>query len=80
MEKIIKFLPVMAILLASGLAVATTKKVNAPNVYWNGTSWQQLTHQPGDYTCPGTGWCTGYWDGDEVLDIEDGIFTPRPNL
>jgi hypothetical protein len=41
MEKIIKFLPVMAILLASGLAVATTSTTTY-NVYWDGSNWESI--------------------------------------
>ena len=47
MKKIIKFLPAMAILLASGLAVATTSKSVDHNVQWDGTEWQPI---PGGQT------------------------------
>lgn len=79
MKRVIKFLPALAILLASGLAIATTKKMNEPNVYWDGEEWLPLTINQDQYTCPGTGQCTGHWNGVQVIDIEDGVFTPRPN-
>lgn len=79
MKNVIKFLPLAAIVLAGGLAMATTKKMNAHNVYWDGNEWQPLTLQPDQYECEGAGWCTGYEDENgEVSDKRPGEFIPLP--
>jgi hypothetical protein len=59
MKKIIKFLPAMAILLASGLAVATTSKTMVPQYYKNSAgAWLPLAgsgivlgNASGQYSC-----------------------------
>ena len=69
----------MAIILGSGLALATTQKMNAHNVYWDGEDWQELELQPNQYTCPGSGWCTAYEDEEgNISDERQGKFTPLP--
>ena len=73
MKKIIKFLPVMAILLGSGLAVATTSPRNAPNVRWNGTNWVPLS---GTYIClEGTSQCVAHKTPDDsIINVTFGDF------
>ena len=59
MKNVIKFLPVMAFLLASGLALATTKTTMAPQFYKNSSGeWRSLSGDgivvgtgPGQYSC-----------------------------
>jgi hypothetical protein len=90
MKKVIRFLPAMAILLASGLAVATTSKTMAPQYYKNALGqWRSIAGDgvvfgtaPGQYTCADAPaeQCTA-----EGLDhlgvpfgIEPGIATQNP--
>ncbi len=63
MKNVIKFLPVMAILLGSGLALATTQNLNAHNVYWDGSAWQPIPSGQ-VYNCDesSTQFCTAYQD------------------
>lgn len=77
MKKLIKFLPLAAIVFGSTLALATTQKMNEPNVYWDGNDWQPLTLQTNQYTCEDTGWCTAHKDANGVTDIRPGEFTPN---
>ena len=79
MKKIIKFLPAMAILLASGLAVATTSKVNTPNVYKDPSDgiWKNLSGFSGEYDCLGDGECTAHRDElGNITAVNNGVFTP----
>ena len=76
MKKIINFLPAMAILLASGLAVATTSKSVDHNVQWDGTTWQPIP--PGQtVNCSedNTNYCKAYQD--ENLNISDIVYGDR---
>jgi hypothetical protein len=78
MKKLIKLLPLAAIVFGSTLALATTQKMNEPNVYWDGDDWQPLTLLPSQYTCPGAGDCTGFKDDKgNVTEIRPGVFTPN---
>lgn len=81
MKKVIKLLPIAAIVLGTMLAMATTQKTNPANVYWDPveSSWEDLSeYPPGTYHCPDSGVCTAYMDpitGD-ISDRTDGKFTP----
>ncbi|WP_367915793.1 hypothetical protein [Leadbetterella sp. DM7] len=83
MKKIIKFLPVAAIVLGGSLALATTTKMEAPNVYKHPITgnWTPLapTYPPGSYTCPDEGECTAFRDGSgNITEVTPGVFTPNP--
>lgn len=73
MKKLINFLPAIAILLASGLAVATTSPRNAPNVKWNGTTWVPLS---GTYIClEDTPPCVAHrTEGGSIINVTYGAF------
>lgn len=78
MKNVIKFLPIAAIILGSGLAMANTKKMNPHNVYYRQSdgTWQDLTYPDGSYHCPGTGLCTAYKDANgDIWDESEGTFT-----
>lgn len=80
MKKIIQFLPIAAIILGSGLAMASTKKMNPHNVYLrqSDNTWQDLTVPEEAYHCPGSGYCTAYKDANgDIWDESDGTFTLR---
>lgn len=82
MKKVFKFLPIAAIVFGSGLALATTTKMDGPNVYKDPVTgeWENLSPQypPGSYHCPGAGECTAYRDEHgNISKIEPGVFTPR---
>ena len=87
MKKVIKFLPALAILLASGLAVATTSKKMAPQYYKSGGEWLPLVGSgivigdgPGQHSCQASlDDCTteGFDQFGNPIDPEEG--TLRPN-
>ena len=69
MKKIIKFLPAMAILLASGLAVATTSKSFDHNVQWDGSEWQEIPEgQTVNCTVNPQRLCKAFRDGSGYVD------------
>lgn len=73
-------MPVAAIVLGSGLAVATTNKLNPHNVYKDPVSgaWENLSEFSGNYSCEDEGQCTGYRDStNHIIDIRNGVFTPE---
>lgn len=83
MKKVIKFLPLAAIVLGSGFAMATTKKMNDHNVYWDpiAESWEDLSpYLPENYDCDGeNGWCTAFRNNSQqILDERPGTFEPGP--
>jgi hypothetical protein len=79
MKKIIKFLPAMAILLASGLAVATTSKVSTPNVRWD-TAQNEWVSFSGEYLCDSAPeLCVAHQDDqDNITNIQFGEFVQLP--
>ncbi len=90
MKKVIRFLPVMAILLGSGLALATTKPTMAPQYYKNNTTgeWRSLTEdgivlgdESGQYSCaPLPGQCTaeGFDHLGNPIGLVLGVLTQNP--
>ncbi len=77
MKRVIKFLPIAAIVLGSGLALATTSVVSTPNVYWDGSSWQTLTTT--SYSCIDVDdHCTAYKDSQgQIQNASRGQFVPN---
>lgn len=81
MEKLIKFLPALAILLASGLAVAGHLSYNDHNVKNTAAQGQppiwELIDPDEEVNCSENPlrFCTGYMDGSgNILDTQDGNF------
>jgi hypothetical protein len=81
MKNLIKFLPMAAIVLGGGLALATTTKESGPNVYKHPVTgqWTDLSpYPPGSYTCPDDGECTAFRDEEgNISKIEPGVFTTK---
>lgn len=81
MKKVIKFLPVAAIILGGTMALATTTKMEEPNVYKHPDTgvWTDISdYPPGSYDCLNQGECTAYRDKDgNFSKIRPGVFTPK---
>lgn len=88
MEKVIKFLPALAILLASGLAVATTSKSMAPQYYKSGTEWRSLAEdgiviggESGEFFClasPAECTAEGFDGNGNPVGVDHGILQQNP--
>ncbi len=90
MKKVIKFLPVMAILFGSGLALATTKTIGAPQYYKNSSTglWRSIAgdglvlgDDPGQYSCAPTSYdctCEGFDHLGNPIGLLPGTMTQNP--